>query len=125
MEDLAGKLNELLNDPEIMKQIKDLSGSFGNQEGNNEQVKPESKEHNSESSSNSIPGLDGFSPEMLSTIAKLVPILSSFNQEDKYTSFLQSLRPLLSEPRKRKLDESSKFLKLMQILPILKDKDII
>lgn len=126
MEDLTHKLNDLLNDPELMKQIKDLSCSFENQKNNNdEETTSGSENHDRGRESDPLPSLDGFSPDILSTISKLAPILSSMKEDDKYTSFLSSLRPLLSEQRRKKLDESSKILKLMHILPLLKNKDII
>lgn len=115
MEDMASKLSELLNNPDIMKKIKNLSLD--------DIIKEDNKNNEKKEPSNNFEGL---SPEMIKTITKLMPILSSMNSnDDKYTSFLNSLRPLLSEPRQKKLDESAKFIKLIHILPLLKDNGIL
>ena len=56
---------------------------------------------------------------------KVMPILSSMKQEDKYTNFLRALRPLLSEARRKKLDSSSQILQIIKILPLLKNQGIL
>ena len=117
MEDIASKLTEILNNPEIMKQIKNLTGV---DEEKDAIQKPKEKKENIDDF-----GMDSLSPDMINTVMKLAPILSSMNNEDKYTSFLQSLRPLLSKSRQKKLDESSKFIKFIQIFPILKKTGLI
>lgn len=123
MEDIASKLNELLNDPDIMNQIKNLPISDIIKDKPAESNKSENKNRDKKEPSNDF---DGLSPEMLKTISKLMPIISSINKnDDKYSSFLHSLKPLLSKPRQKKLDESFKILKLIHILPLLKDNGII
>ena len=118
MDDLAGKLSEILNNPEIMQQVQGLTGLLG-------QPQPEEGEYSQpqqekESSKSSFPS--GDTTQML---LKLAPIISSINTDDKYTLFLQALRPLLHEPRQKKLDEASKILQLIKILPILKNQGLI
>lgn len=120
MDDLAGKLSELLNDPEIMKQVKGLSGTLGLTEVTSPD--PDSKRQDEPLNKAPFPSLP---PDTLKTLMKLAPLLSSFNKEDKYTCFLSSLRPLLSEPRKKKLDDASKLLQLIRILPLLKNQGIL
>lgn len=118
MDDLAGKLSEILNNPEIMQQVQGLTGLLG-------QPQPEEGEYSQpqqekESSKSSFPS--GDTTQML---LKLAPIISSINTDDKYTRFLQALRPLLHEPRQKKLDEAYKILQLIKILPILKNQGLI
>lgn len=119
MEDLASKLTEILNDPNVMKQIKDFIGSSPGKDSNHDNQKK------CDNTPNSNDELGGLSPDMINTIMKLAPILSSVNEDDKYTSFLRALKPLLSKSRQKKLDESSKLIKLIQIFPILKNSGII
>ena len=47
-----------------------------------------------------------------------------WNVIDKNTKFLGALRPLLSEKRQKKLDESMKMMQMMKVLPLLKDQGI-
>lgn len=47
-------------------------------------------------------------------------VAEQMNREDDRTRFLAALRPLLSEERRKKADEAVKFLKLMELIPLLK-----
>ena len=62
---------------------------------------------------------------MLQTVMKLAPLLSSLNQEDDSTRFLHALRPMLSNERQTKLDQASKILQLMRMLPLLRSQGIL
>lgn len=122
MEDFTSKITEILNNPDIMKQIKDIAGGNPAENTENNQ-KQKIDDQNIDKDMNQEQ--DGLSPDMLSTVMKLAPLLSSINTDDKYSSFLRSLRPLLSETRQKKLDESEKIIKLIKIFPILKSNGII
>lgn len=122
MEDFTSKITEILNNPDIMKQIKDIAGGTPAENTENNQ-KQKIDDQNIDKDMNQEQ--DGLSPDMLSTVMKLAPLLSSINTDDKYSSFLRSLRPLLSETRQKKLDESEKIIKLIKIFPILKSNGII
>ena len=50
----------------------------------------------------------------------LMTVATQMNKEDDNTRFISALRPLLSEDRRKKADEAMKFLKLMEMLPLLK-----
>lgn len=120
MEDLTEKLTSLLGDPEIMDKIQNLSGLFGSSDdkSNNEDV--DKNEEPTKEKSDDF----GFSPDMLGTLFKIMPLISSLGKDDKYTKFLKSLKPLLSEERQKKLGNSAKILKLMQIIPLIKDQGL-
>ncbi|MEG1835931.1 MAG: hypothetical protein RR914_00905 [Oscillospiraceae bacterium] len=53
--------------------------------------------------------------------SNLVSVMSKLNKEDDKTRFLHALKPLLSEDRRKKADDAIKFLKLMEMLPLLKE----
>lgn len=89
-----------------LDQLKGLASLLG---GNQNQAAPPSE----------APAL-GVDPEMLQSIAKVMPLLSSFRQEDDNTRLLHALRPLLGPERQKKLDESIKLLQMMRLLPMLK-----
>jgi len=120
MEDLTEKLSSLLGDPEIMDKIQNLSGLFGSSEND------KSTENENKTSEQTKDKSDdfGFSPDMLGTLFKIMPLISSLGKDDKYTKFLKSLKPLLSEERQKKLGDSAKILKLMRILPLIKDQGL-
>lgn len=118
MEDLAGKISDLLSNPEIMSTIKGLSGLNNSSESSGSEENPFSN-----SEENTEEGFE-FPAEMMQTVLKLMPLLSSVKKEDKYTNFLKALRPLLSEPRRKKLDSSSSILQIIKILPLLKNQGL-
>lgn len=45
---------------------------------------------------------------------------SALGKDNEKTAFLKSLRPLLSEERRQKVDEAVRFLRLMDSLPLLR-----
>lgn len=110
MDDLAGKLSELLSSPEGMERIKNLAGMLG------QSAPPPEPPATPSPSGNSL-GLDG---DMLKTIMKMAPLLSSFRQEDDSTRLLRALRPLLGHERQQKLDQAIQMLQMMRVLPLLK-----
>lgn len=130
MDDMAAKINGLLQDPEAMKQIQALAGMFAAGQDSAQQtetaqpaaavsvpqpVRPAAPE-------NTMPSL---SPEAMQMVVKLMPLLSGMKQETDSTRFLRSLRPLLSEKRQKKLDDATHMMQLMQLLPLLKKGGIL
>lgn len=68
--------------------------------------------------------LGGVTPEMLSMVTKLGPLLGQVNQESDSTRLLNALRPLLSGERQKKVDEAMKILQMMRLLPLLKESGL-
>jgi len=120
MEDLTEKLTSLLGDPEIMDKIQNLSGLFGSSDNKNDEETVNNNKEPAKEKSDDF----GFSPDMLGALFKIMPLISSLGKDDKYTKFLRSLKPLLSEERQKKLGNSAKILKLMQIIPLIKDQGL-
>ena len=52
---------------------------------------------------------------------KLMPMLGSLKQEDDTTRLLDAMRPFLSEERRQKLDRAKRLIKVMKLMPLLKD----
>ena len=121
MEDLTEKITDILGDPEMMSTIKNISGLLGSSEKEDNEKENESSGASGSDDSSGF----SFSPEMMQMVLKLMPILASIKKEDKYTKFLEALKPLLSEKRRKKLDGSSQILKIIRIVPMLKDQGIL
>lgn len=68
--------------------------------------------------------LGGITPEMLGMVTRLAPLLNQVNREDDSTRLLHALRPLLSPPRQKKVDEAMKILQMMRLLPLLKESGV-
>lgn len=67
-------------------------------------------------------GLDG---ETLKTVSRILPLLTTFRQEDNNTRLLYALRPLLGPERQKKLDEAVKMLSMLRLLPVLREQGIL
>ena len=122
MEDLSSKISEILSDPQALQQIKGLGEMLGLSNTPKTAPKAPQTPQNSDNMLSSLTG--GLSPDMLSLVSKIAPIMSNFNKEDDTTRLLLALRPFLSDDRKRKLDEASKLLKMMKLLPLIKETQI-
>ena len=118
MDDLASKLSELLNSPGALDKVKSLAGLLGGTEAPAQSPAPQSEQ----TQDSPLPEIDG---DMMQMIMKMAPLLSSFRQEDDSTRLLHALRPLLSNERQTKLDEGTKLLQLMRMLPLLKNSGIL
>ncbi len=57
-------------------------------------------------------------PELL---IKLLGIVSKLGEDSPGTAFLNALRPLLREENRPKLDRAASIMKIMSILPLLRD----
>lgn len=134
MEDLSGKLSEILKDPHAMEQVRSLAGMLGLGGDSTPEASPAPVTQapaNPLGALGSLGGLGGLlggstaSPELLQSVTKLLPLLSQFQQEDESTRFLRALRPLLGEERRRKLDESIRILQMLRLLPLLKSEGIL
>lgn len=126
MEDLTEKISGILNNPEMMNTIKSLSGLLdSSDEKTTQENNCEKNGKDEETSNNNSLSLPSFSPEMMQMVLKLMPVLSSVKKDDKYTYFLKALRPLLSEAKRKKLDNSAQLLQVMRILPILRNQGIL
>lgn len=117
MDDLSGKLMEMLNNPKSMEKIKGLTNLLNINTDQSETL-------NNEEPDSKAPNAPLLPTDTINTMMKIMPILSSMNKEDENTRFLFALRPLLSEKRKRKLDESIKIMQMIRILPLLKNQGI-
>lgn len=119
-------LGSLLKNPEIMKQVQELSEKFSQSENHSEKSDQEDLnfQNNAKHQPQSSEAL-GLNSDVISVVTKLAPLLSSIKKDDKNTYLLNSLRPFLGKARQKKLDESIKMMQLMKILPLLKDSGVL
>lgn len=113
MDDLSQKISEIMSDPQALKQIQGLGEMLGLNNASNDVV------HNTKDNSNNV------TPDMMGMMTKLAPILGTLNKEDDTTRLLVALRPFLSAERRKKLDEAAKLIKVMKLLPLIKDTNLL
>lgn len=121
MDDLNQQIAQILGDPQKMQQIQNMAAALGL--GGNQPSEPQpapTQEQNPLaqvlSTQSSQPMLNA---DVLQAVGKLAPLLSQVRQEDDSTRLLRALRPLLSPPRQKKLDEAIKILQMMRLMPLL------
>lgn len=126
MDDLSGMIQNLLQDPQTMAQVQSLAKSLGLGDTTPSMPSPESSSALS-MLQNLLPAQAQNEPQdnMVSLLLRAAPLLTTVNQEDNATRFLAALRPLLGETRQRKLDEAGRILKLLRLLPLLKESGLL
>ncbi len=118
MDDLNEKLAGILNDPESMNRVRKMAESLlGNQR--QEDTSPPASPMLSNTDSVGIAGGD--------ELRAVMNIMSRLKNEknDSRTQLLLALKPHLSEPRQEKVDTAVKILRLLDLLPYLKESGVL
>ena len=110
-------IRELLDSvsPEDLERLKSVAQNLIQDSGGQSGKKEESHQKGSENAGAWLSAMLG--DDMAKTLAA---VAGRMHEEDDRTRFLQALRPLLSEERQKKADEAMRFLRLMDMLPLLK-----
>ena len=103
MSEMQDALNQILSNPEAMKQVQSLGEQLGL---NKPQPKPEPKN------------------ELTGAIQSLAPLMSSYSSDDEVSRLLNALRPFLGEEKLRRLDQAQRLMKLIKVIPLLKDSGL-
>lgn len=113
MDDLSEKLAGILNDPDSMERVRKMAESFlGNDTAKEEEKSPLDD-------IGSMLGAD----DLQAIITIISKLKSSGN--DPRTQLLKALKPHLSEPKREKVDTAIKILKVLEILPLMKNSGIL
>lgn len=120
MDDLSEKLAEILNDPESLNRVRAMAeGLLGG----------ENAKENSAQQQSAVPntgmglGDSGLDPAQITKIMSVMSRLKN-SSNDSRANLLLALKPLLSAPRREKVDTAIKLLKLIDMLPLLRDSGI-
>ncbi len=115
MDDISERLAEILNDPESLNRVRAMAeGILGEQNQKSEESAP---------NIGSVLSGGGLDPAQLSKIISVMSRLKQ-NNDDNRSQLLLALKPHLSTPRQEKVDTAIKLLKLIDLLPLLKDSGI-
>ncbi len=109
MDNLNEKLAQILNDPESMNRVREMAETLLSQE----EKKPKEE-----------PSFDIPDSAELMNIMSIVSKLNAKN-DDSRTTLLSALKPHLSEPRREKVDTAIKILRLLELLPVLKESGVL
>lgn len=127
-------LNAILNSltPDDIENLKQTAASvLGGKNIEPPKKEPEIKNNKQEQNQpqlddllKNLGSLSGLGMPDLSQLSAIVPILQAFNSHDERLDFINALKPLLSEERQKKADEATKLVKLMSVLPLLRERGI-
>ncbi len=112
MDELSEKLASLLNDPDTMAQVRQMAENLLGENSPAEENRP------SMDISNMLQGED---------LGKIMSIISQLKNtgNDSRTLLLNALKPHLSEPKREKVDIAIKILRLLELLPLIKDTGLL
>lgn len=118
-------INAILNSlsPDDIENIKQAASGFFGGQMNTERPNDKPKEK-TENKAPFADGLSGLGMPDLSQLSQLAPVLQAFNSQDERVEFINALKPLLSQERRSKADEAMKLVKLMSVLPLLRERGI-
>ncbi len=109
MDELSQKLAEILNDPESMNRVREMAEDIL---GNKPEPEPQEDLLNLLSNNDLM--------NVMSLVSKL-----NTGSDDSRTALLSALKPHLSEPKREKVDTAIKILRLLELLPILKESGVL
>lgn len=80
----------------------------------------------SESQSENNPGGFSINPEDIAMISRISGLMSSSGKKNDYrANLLIALKPLLSEKRQKRADEAIRIIRLLDMLPLLKESGLL
>jgi len=124
MSDTVSQINQILSNPEMIQQIKALSSMF-----NKSSDSPDNNGISGDTAALSQPKqqspLDLLGADGLRTAMNFMPIISEIKRDDETTQLLYAIKPFLSPQRQAKLDEAIRLLRIIRILPLLKNQGLI
>lgn len=99
--------------PEDMQNLQSLASSLMSEADTKQQAPPPPKQ----TQTNPFEGID------LSMLGNMTSMLSAFSNSanDPRCQLILSLKPLLSEEKRHRADEAVKIIKLMDLLPLLRE----
>ena len=110
MSDIQDQINQILSDPEAMQQVRSLGAKLGLDA--------------SPSAPSAPPQQSGDSGELTRALGTLAPLMKQASAGDETAALLNALRPFLSEERALRLDQAQRLMKLMKLIPLIKDSGL-
>ena len=112
MDDIASKITQILGDEDGMKKISQLASSLMSQ--NESKQEPQNPQFSDMQ----------IDPVQMGNIMKMISLLKSNNKDDNNTRLLVALKPHLSHDRQKKVDKAISILKIVKLLPLLKESGL-
>lgn len=121
MDDLSERLAAVLNDPKMLSELQNMAKGFlGGSDSENIDAadKKEAPDFNSFFADGDI------DPIQMANILNIIQQIKASKNDDR-SNLLLALKPHLSAPRQEKVDTALKLLKIIDILPLLKNSGLL
>ena len=124
-------LSNLINSlsPDDIQSLQSVAPLFGGQNQGGQQAGPTQQNTplptaGQNGAAEALGALSGIDPAMMK---KLSAIMGAMNGggDDSRTAFIAALKPLLSPERRHKADEALRMMRLLEMLPILRDQGVL
>lgn len=122
MDNIGSILNSLSD--EDMESIKGMASTFFGSGEESSEPKQNTNQSTNQANSNQSESSSDFDFNLdFESIAKITSIMSKLSnkKKDPRSDLLMALRPLLSQSRQEKVDQATKIIQLLEILPLLKE----
>lgn len=104
MSEMQDAINQILSNPEAMKQVQSLGEQLGLSKP--EPPKPAAPQN-----------------ELSGALQSLAPLMQG-GADDDISRLFAALRPFLGEEKRRKLDQAQRLMKLIRVIPLIKDSGL-
>lgn len=105
MSDFQDKINQILSDPEAMKQVQSLGAQLGI----------------SADKLSAAPAPPKSEDDAAKALSSLAPLMNSYSSNDEITALLNALKPFLSAEKAQKLEQAQRLIRMIKIIPLIKD----
>ena len=113
MDDIMGKISELLSDEESVKQLSELAQMLVSDNDKNEEKADKAGDSASEDQ-----------PDIASML-KITSLIGEASKQDKNADLLLALKPHLGAEKQKRVDKAIKLLKLLAIWNIAKESGLL
>lgn len=113
MSDIQDQINQILNNPEAMRQVQSLGAKLGLDASSSAPSMPAAP-----------PAPSADSGDLTRALGALAPLMGRVSKNDETAVLLNALRPFLSEERAQRLDQAQRLMKLMKLIPLIKDSGL-
>lgn len=116
--------------PDDIRSLQGMAQSlFGGQGQNDPQADPPPQNiptpaAGKNGAADALSALSGMDPAMMKKISAIMGIMNG-GGNDSRTAFIAALKPLLSPERRHKVDEALRMMRLLEVLPILRDQGVL
>lgn len=125
-DELSQTLSALLSNPQTMQTLQGLMGAFANGGGARQAAAPAPETAREAPPPPPQPaagaGTPAFDPALL---LKMQQAMGALRQDDPRMNFLMALKPNLSEHRRQRVDEAIRILRLLSMVPLLREQRLL